>query len=71
MKKSEQLAIENAQRIAHQLRSERNDALALAQVRREQLEKAKKLLIEAQGQLRGSASPLAGPIDQFLSELDI
>jgi len=44
MKKSEHLAVENVRRITEQLRTERNDALGLAQVRREQLEAAKSLL---------------------------
>ena len=44
MKKSEHLAVENVRRITEQLRTERNDALGLAQVRREQLETAKSIL---------------------------
>jgi hypothetical protein len=40
LKKSEVLAIENIKRIADQIRSERNDALALAQELREKLESA-------------------------------
>ncbi len=43
LKRSQILAIENAKRIAQQLRVERNDAIALAQVRREQAERAVKL----------------------------
>ncbi len=40
MKRSEILAVENAKRIATQLREERNDAVALAQERREQAQSA-------------------------------
>lgn len=40
MKRSEILAVENAKRIANQLRAERNDAVALAQERREQAQSA-------------------------------
>lgn len=40
VKRSETLAVENAKRIAAQLRAERNDAIALAQERREQAEAA-------------------------------
>lgn len=40
LKRSEILAVENAKRIAAQLRAERNDAVALAQIRREQAERA-------------------------------
>lgn len=40
LKRSQILAIENAKRIAQQLRAERNDAVALAQIRREQAERA-------------------------------
>lgn len=46
MKRSETLAIENVRRIAEQLRSERNDAVALGQVLREDLESALTLLRE-------------------------
>ena len=46
MKRSESLAIEKVRRIAEQLRSERNDAIALGQVLREDLETALILLRE-------------------------
>jgi hypothetical protein len=46
LKRSESLAIENVRRIAEQLRSERNDAIALGQVLREDLETALILLRE-------------------------
>jgi hypothetical protein len=46
LKRSESLAIENGRRIAEQLRSERNDAIALGQVLREDLETALILLRE-------------------------
>lgn len=55
-KRSEELAVENVKRIADVLRTERNDAIALAQVRREEvvryrslLKDARRLLEEAQG----------------------
>lgn len=46
MKKSEQLALENVRRITEVLRVERNEALALAQVKREEAEESKALLEE-------------------------
>jgi hypothetical protein len=46
LKRTESLAIENVRRIAEQLRSERNDAIALGQVLREDLETALILLRE-------------------------
>ena len=46
MKRSESLAIENIRRIAEQLREERNNAIALGQVMREDLEEALALLKE-------------------------
>lgn len=46
MKKTESLAIENIRRIAEQLREERNNAIAVGQVVREDLEAALKLLKE-------------------------
>jgi hypothetical protein len=46
LKRSESLAIENVRPIAEQLRSERNDAIALGQVLREDLEAALILLRE-------------------------
>ncbi len=63
MKKSEQLAIENAQRIAGILRAERNDAVALAQTLRERLEQAETLLAEAKA---GAEPGLAERIAAFL-----
>ena len=47
LKRSEVLAIENVKRIADQLRSERNDAVALAQVMRERADGAVGLLNES------------------------
>jgi len=70
LKRSEVLAIENVKRIANQLRSERNDALALAQIRREELEVARQLLRECKGILDGlqdtAAAALAERIDQHM-----
>jgi len=55
-KRSEELAVENVRRIADVLRTERNDAIALAQVKREEagryramVKDARKLLELAQG----------------------
>ena len=49
MKKTESLAIENIRRIAEQLREERNNAIAVGQVMREDLEAALALLREITG----------------------
>lgn len=46
MKKTESLAIENIRRIAEQLREERNNAIAVGQVVREDLEASLALLKE-------------------------
>jgi hypothetical protein len=46
VKKTESLAIENIRRIAEQLREERNNAIAIGQVVREDLEAALTLLKE-------------------------
>jgi len=55
-KRSEELAIENVKRIADVLRSERNDAIGLAQVKREEADTYKALLKRAVALLRqGSA----------------
>jgi hypothetical protein len=55
-KRSEELAVENVRRITEVLRTERNDAIALAQVKREEagryrgmVKDARKLLELAQG----------------------
>ena len=72
LKRSEILAIENVKRIADQLRSERNDALALAQLRREQLEKSKALLVEARDSLASGApsEDLVQRIEGHLASLE-
>jgi hypothetical protein len=46
LKRAESLAIDNIRRIAERLRAERNDAIALGQVIREDLEEALALLKE-------------------------
>ncbi len=51
MKKSDSLAVANAERIATQLRQERNDALAMAQVKRELLDRAVSILLQVQQHL--------------------
>ena len=60
-KRSEDLAVENVKRIADLLRTERNDAIALAQVKREETERFRKLVDEARGLLtEASNSTLPG-----------
>lgn len=73
MKKSEQFALENIKRISEVLRNERNEALALAQVKREEADKYQSLLaalepvlLEIRVVLRESASrldPTTGHVD--------
>ncbi len=53
LKRSTILAIENVKRIADQLRSERNDAFALAQVQRERGDRLTRVLEETAAELRG------------------
>ena len=61
-KRSEELAVENVRRIADLLRTERNDAIALAQVRREELVRCNTLLKEAR-RLLEAAQANALPAD--------
>ena len=71
LKKSEVLAIENIKRIADRIRSERNDALALAQEMRERIETAVAGLGEIKS-LLGQAAPadsVGEKIDSLLSQL--
>ena len=63
LKRSEQLAVENVRRIAEQLRSERNDALALAQTKNEEAERARRRTLEAAALLK-EARPLLLRIDE-------
>jgi hypothetical protein len=58
-KRSVVLAVENVKRIADQLRSERNDALALAQVDRERGDKLAALLADAREVMRSLQGDLA------------
>jgi hypothetical protein len=70
LKKSEVLAIENIKRIADQIRSERNDALALAQEMREKVETAVIGLGEIKSLLGQTAPAAVGEkIDSLLSQL--
>jgi hypothetical protein len=72
VKKSEILAIENVKRIANQIRSERNDALALAQIMRERVDHARSLLEESKiilSESRGTVE-LVQRVDEFLAETD-
>lgn len=67
-KRAEELAVENVRRITELLREERNNALALAQVRREELEMARTLLKEATDTLAASSGDLATRIKTFLGK---
>ena len=71
LKKSEVLAIENIKRIADQIRTERNDALALAQEMREKVELAMTGLTEIKAVIAeaGPGSAAADKIDSLLSKL--
>lgn len=71
MKRSEMLAVENVRRITEQMRSERNDAIALAQVRREQLGSAVTLLKQIVGHRAALPAELAGQVDTFLANLEL
>jgi hypothetical protein len=67
LKKSEVLAIENIKRIADQIRTERNDALALAQEMREKVEVAIAGLTELKA--LSPSGPASEKIDSLLSRL--
>ncbi len=70
LKKSEVLAVENIKRIADQIRSERNDALALAQELREKLEVAVAGLTELKALIGPTASAAAAKkVDSLLAQL--
>jgi hypothetical protein len=71
LKKSEVLAIENIKRIADQIRSERNDALALAQELREKLEATATGLTDLRGLVEKAApgTPALAKIDALLASL--
>jgi len=73
LKKSEVLAIENIKRIADQIRSERNDALALAQEMREKVDAAVAGLTDLKAMIgqTASGSAAAEKIDGLLSKLKI
>ena len=71
LKRSEILAIENVRRIAEQLRGERNDAVALAQVRREQLDRATTLLKDVSKLRAGLPADLAERIAGFLADPEL
>ncbi|MBM3512436.1 MAG: hypothetical protein FJX59_01830 [Alphaproteobacteria bacterium] len=67
-KRAEELAVENVRRITEVMREERNNAVALAQIRREELEKAKKLLKEAVSALPAQSGDLVAKISEFLAK---
>ena len=70
-KKSEILAVENVRRIAEQLRTERNDAVALGQVRREQLSTAISLIKEALSHRATLPGDLCGRMEAFLRDPEL
>lgn len=74
LKKSEVLAIENIKRIADQIRTERNDALALAQEKREQVEAAIVGLGDIKAQLsqierNANSEAITAKVEALLSRL--
>lgn len=71
LKRSEVLAIENVKRIADQLRSERNDAVALAQVMRERADGAVDLLNESTKSLGNGPehAELLQRVEDFLKKI--
>jgi hypothetical protein len=71
LKRSEVLAIENVRRIAEKLRTERNDAVALAQVRREQLGQALELLRDLLPHRSAVPRDLVERIDAFLADPEL
>ena len=56
-KRAESLAVENVKRIADVLRTERNDALAMAQMKRQEADQLRGHLIKAQS-IISAAAPL-------------
>ena len=59
-KRSESLAIENVKRIADVLRSERNDSLALAQLKRQESDTLREQLLRTKSVLNQIKSSLDG-----------
>ncbi len=72
-KRAEEQAVENVRRITELLREERNNALAMAQIRREELVKANAALKEAAELLKAAAgsapADTADKIRAFLAKL--
>jgi len=54
-KRAESLAVENVKRIADVLRTERNDALAMAQMKRQEADQLRGHLIKAQSIISAAA----------------
>jgi len=73
-KRSESLAIENVKRIADVLRSERNDSLALAQLKRQESDTLRKQLLRTKSVLNQIKSSLDGEVldqaEKCLNEID-
>lgn len=58
-KRAESLAVENVKRIANVLRTERNDALAMAQMKRQEADQLRSQLKKAQS-IISAAVPILG-----------
>ncbi|MFL2771693.1 MAG: hypothetical protein ACJZ9F_11860 [Rhodospirillaceae bacterium] len=73
-KRSESLAIENVKRIADVLRSERNDSLALAQLKRQESDTLREQLLRTKSVLNQIKSSLDGEVldqaEKCLNEID-
>lgn len=73
-KRAESLAIENVKRIADVLRSERNDALALAQLKRQESDMLREQLVRIKSVLNKIQSSLDGEVldqaEKCLNEID-
>lgn len=65
-KRTEELAIENVKRIADVLRAERNDAIGLAQVKREQADSYRKLLEKIQQALSDASCNCDGTAKEII-----
>jgi hypothetical protein len=68
LKRSQILAIENVKRIADQLRSERNDAWASAQIERERADRFAALLRDGRAMLVGGESQ--AKIMEWVNQID-
>ena len=73
-KRAESIAVENVKRIADMLRTERNEALALAQIKRQQADIFRSHLERAQTIIEGAIPSLQGnelvEANAFLAEIE-